>query len=74
MNHRAPAVIPGQKGNSMYKVVFEYTDGRKGVCKEDGKPRVFDTEQEALDYASDLNGRIDEDMKPFFPVYHVEKA
>lgn len=64
----------GGTAKSMYKVVFEYANGKKGVCREDGKIRVFDTEQEAADFAADLNGRIDEDMKPFFPVYRVEKA
>ena len=58
----------------MYKVVFEYANGRKGVCRADGKIRLFDTEQEAADFAADLNGKISEDMKPFFPVWSVEKA
>lgn len=61
------------KGGS-YKVVFEYADGRKGSCIEDGKVKLFDTEQEAADFASGLNILILEGMKPVFPVYRVEKA
>ncbi len=58
----------------MYKVVFEYADGRKGTCKEDGKVKLFDTEQKAAAYASDLNNRIEEDMKPVFPTYRAVEA
>lgn len=58
----------------MYKVVFEYTDGRKGVCQEDGKIRLFDTEQEAAAFAADLNSQIEEELKPFFPVWSAKKA
>ena len=62
----------------MYKVVFEYTDGRKsGSCIVDGKVKLFDTEQEAAAFASDLNNIVaeaEEDVRSFFPVYKVEKA
>lgn len=58
----------------MYKVVFEYADGRKGVCRENAKIRLFDTEQEAADFAANLNGQIEEELKPFPPVWSVEKA
>lgn len=59
---------------TMYKVAFKYTNGGKGVCKEAGEIRLFDTEQAAAAFAADLNSRIEEDMKQFFPVWYVEKA
>ena len=55
----------------MYKVVFEYKDGRKGTCKVNGKKKLFETEQEAAAFASDLN-KITEDMKDALPVYRAE--
>lgn len=58
----------------MYKVIFEYADGRRGTCREGGETKVFDTEQEAVRYAEELNARIDEDMKPYFPAYRAEKV
>ena len=58
----------------MYKVVYEYKDGGKGTCKEGGKHRLFDTEKETAEFASDLNSRIDEDMKHLFPFYYVEEV
>lgn len=57
----------------MYKVVFEYKDGRKGTCKEKGVHRLFDTEAEAFAFASDLN-KITEDMRDALPFYRVEKC
>lgn len=57
----------------MYKVVFEYKDGRKGTCKEHGTHRLFDTEADAFAFASDLN-KITEDMRDSLPVYRVEKC
>lgn len=57
----------------MYKVVFEYADGKRGSCKEGGSVRVFETEREAAYFAKGLNDRIDEDMREAFPVYRVEK-
>ena len=67
-----PEAMPKKK--TMYKLVFEYADGRKGVCIEKGKECVFDSEQEATDRAAYLNSRIHEYMKPFVPTYRVEKA
>lgn len=55
----------------MYKVVFEYKDGRKGTCKSNGKKKLFETEQEAAAFASDLN-EITKDMRDALPVYRVE--
>lgn len=55
----------------MYKVVFEYKDGRKGTCIDDGAPRLFDTEKEAAAFASDLN-RATEDVRYALPFYRVE--
>lgn len=55
----------------MYKVVFEYKDGRKGTCKENGVHRLFDTEAEAESFASNLN-KITEDMRDTLPFYRVE--
>lgn len=57
----------------MYKVVFEYQDGRKGTCIADGAPRLFDTEKEAAAFASDLN-RITEDVRYALPTYRVENC
>lgn len=57
----------------MYKVVFEYQDGRKGTCELNGTNRVFDTEAEASAFASDLN-KITEDVRYALPVYRVEKC
>lgn len=61
----------------MYRVVFKYQDGRKGICMEYGKHVQYDTEQEAAAFASDLNGRLagaDDEVKHLLPVYSVEKC
>lgn len=58
----------------MYQVVYVYENGRRGVCKENGEIRLFDTEQEATVFAADLNSQIEEDMKSFFPIWSVEKV
>ena len=73
INTRASAVNPMQKGNTMYKVVFEYKDGRKGTCKANGKHRLFDTQSEAEEFASDLN-EITKDMRDALPFYRVEEC
>lgn len=57
----------------MYKVVFEYANGKKGVCIENGKPCLFETEQKAKNFADNLNSKVSEDMKPFFPVWYAEE-
>lgn len=57
----------------MYKVVFEYKDGRKGTCKANGKHRLFDTQAEAEEFASDLN-EITKDVRDALPVYLVEEC
>lgn len=61
----------------MYRVVFKYLDGRKGIVHEYGKPAQYPTEQEAAAFASDLNERLagaDEEVKRLLPVYSVEPA
>lgn len=62
----------------MYRVVYEYADGRKGICENvlrgENKYAEFETEQEADAFASDLNGRIDDDVKHLFPVYRAEEC
>ena len=58
----------------MYKVIFEYANGKKGDCRENGEVKLFNTEQEAAAFASDLNNSIEEDLKPFFPVYRAVEA
>ena len=57
----------------MYNVIFEYSNGKKGVCIENGEPCLFETEQAAKDFADNLNNKISEDMKPFFPFWYAEK-
>ncbi len=63
-----------RKEQAMYKVVFEYANGRKGVCMADGKAQLFNTEQEAAAFAAELNSCISEDVKQFFPAWSVEKS
>lgn len=57
----------------MYKVAFKYADGKKGVCRSGGEILRFNNEQEAAEYAAELNNCISDDMKWFFPVWYVEK-
>ena len=58
----------------MYRVVFDYGDGRKGVCTENGNPIQFETETAAASFADDLNNKIQPELKSFFPVWYVEEA
>jgi hypothetical protein len=56
----------------MYCVRFEYKDGKKGICKEGGKPRLFENENAAADFAESLNSCISEELKDFFPKWRAE--
>lgn len=64
----------------MYKVVFEYANGRRGTCIEAGEILTFTTEQEAEAFATKLNEVIEldrdltEEDKTFFPVRRAEKV
>lgn len=67
------------KKKKPFVVVYEYSDGRKGVCRDSSKhpanyPLEFSTEKEAANYAAELNRRIDESVKHLFPVYRAEKV
>ena len=64
---------------STFKVVGEYSDGRKCTCRDPLKhpgnyPMKFSTEKEAAAFAAELNSRIDDAVKHLFPVYRAEKA
>lgn len=58
----------------MYCVIFEYKNGKKGICINEGKPAFFDTEKEASCFAENLNSSIDEKVKDFFPKWSAVKV
>lgn len=58
----------------MYCVIFEYKNGKKGICINEGKPTLFDTEQEASCFAENLNSSIAEEVKDFFPKWKAVKV
>ena len=58
----------------MYKVVFNYKNGKKGVCIENGEVVLFKSKSEATAFAENLNNQIAEELKDFFPVWSTEKA
>lgn len=67
------------KNKDSFVVVYVYSDGRKGVVRDPSRhpanyPLEFSTEKEAADWAAELNHRIDDSVKQFFPVYRAEKA
>ena len=55
----------------MYKVAFEYKNGIKGICAEDGKDIVFSTRKEAEDFANHLNESVEGIPEGFFPTWKV---
>lgn len=62
-----------------FVVVGEYADGRKVTVRDPLKHPVdykatFRTEKEAAAFAAELNNRITEDLRHFFPVYRAERA
>lgn len=58
----------------MYCVIFEYKNGKKGVCINGGKPVLFDTENEAHCFAENLNNSIVEELKDLFPKWKAVKV
>lgn len=75
---KAPSETPKRK-KTTFVVVYAYSDGRKGVCRDPSKhpanyPLEFSTEKEAAAFAAELNSRIDDAVKHLFPVYRAEKA
>ena len=58
----------------MYKVMFEYPNGKKGVCIKDGKPMLFDTLTAAETFANDLNSQISEELRAAFPTWYAVEA
>lgn len=58
----------------MYKVIFEYADGRKGTCIENGTTRLFETKKAAQKFVDELNDSIDEEAREFFPVWRAVEA
>ena len=55
----------------MYKVVFEYKNGKVGECIENGDVVTFSTFDEANNYAENLNSKIDDEIKDFFPIWRA---
>lgn len=58
----------------MYKIIFEYKNGKMGECIENGKIITFATFEDANAYAENLNTMIDDDLKDFFPVWKAIKC
>ena len=61
----------------MYKIIYDYGNGRKGTCLINGKPVQYPTYEEAIAHASDLNkivAEADEEARELLPTYCVEKV
>ena len=58
----------------MYKVMFKYKNGKKGICTENGKELIFETEKEAEEYANKLNNKVVPNIDDFFPVWSAVKC
>lgn len=56
----------------MYRIKFEYADGRKGICTEDGIEITFENKNEAEAYSLQLNESVAPELKDFFPVWSAE--
>lgn len=55
----------------MFKVMYEYNDGRKADCIENGKTIFFTTIEEANQYAENCNSTVANDLKEFFPIWYA---
>lgn len=58
----------------MYKVMFEYKDGRSGNCIDNGMLLTFETFEEADSYAKNRNSMIDDEVREYLPTYKAVKV
>lgn len=57
----------------MFRVMYEYSDGRKAECIENGRAVLFTNIEEADRYAENCNSTVADELKEFFPVWYVEE-